>query len=60
MRKQNSRPPKVKIGKYIDPLTDFGFKFLFGSEPNKDLLIYLIIEMNMAAHRAITGKPFMT
>lgn len=26
-------------GTYIDPLTDFGFKRLFGSEPNKDLLI---------------------
>ncbi|WP_028296827.1 Rpn family recombination-promoting nuclease/putative transposase [Olivibacter sitiensis] len=27
------------IGTYIDPLTDFAFKKLFGSEPNKDLLI---------------------
>ena len=26
-------------GKYINPLTDFGFKKLFGSEPNKILLI---------------------
>lgn len=25
--------------KYVNPLTDFGFKKLFGSEPNKDLLI---------------------
>ncbi len=25
--------------KYINPLTDFGFKKLFGSEPNKELLI---------------------
>ena len=25
--------------KYINPLTDFGFKKLFGSEPNKILLI---------------------
>lgn len=25
--------------KYINPLTDFGFKKLFGTEPNKDLLI---------------------
>ncbi len=30
---------KVKIGKYVDPLTDFGFKLIFGNEPNKDLLI---------------------
>jgi len=27
---------------FIDPLTDFGFKRLFGSEPNKDLLIDLL------------------
>ncbi len=25
--------------KYVNPLTDFGFKKLFGSEPNKDILI---------------------
>ncbi|MFM2268595.1 MAG: hypothetical protein RL757_2036, partial [Bacteroidota bacterium] len=25
--------------KYINPFTDFGFKKLFGSELNKDLLI---------------------
>ncbi len=25
--------------KYINPLTDFGFKKLFGEEVNKDLLI---------------------
>ena len=24
---------------YIDPRTDFGFKYLFGTELNKDLLI---------------------
>ena len=30
------------INKYIDPLTDFGFKRLFGNEPNKDLLIDLL------------------
>jgi hypothetical protein len=25
--------------KYINPFTDFGFKRLFGEEPNKDLLL---------------------
>lgn len=29
---------KQKTGRYIDPLTDWGFKRLFGSEPNKDIL----------------------
>lgn len=28
--------------KYINPLTDFGFKKLFGTEPNKELLIDLL------------------
>ena len=31
-----------EVNKYIDPLTDFGFKRLFGSHPNKDLLIDLL------------------
>jgi len=29
----------VEKEKYINPLTDFGFKKLFGTEPNKILLI---------------------
>ena len=31
--------------KYISPFTDFGFKKLFGSEPNKDLLIDFLNEL---------------
>lgn len=31
--------------KYINPLTDFGFKKLFGSEPNKALLIDFLNEI---------------
>ncbi len=31
--------------KYINPLTDFGFKKLFGTEPNKDLLIDFLNEI---------------
>jgi predicted transposase/invertase (TIGR01784 family) len=40
--------PKAKspiIGKYIDPLVDFAFKKIFGSEPNKDLLIAFLNEV---------------
>jgi len=33
------------IGKYIDPLVDFAFKKIFGSEPNKDLLIAFLNEI---------------
>lgn len=31
--------------RYIDPLIDFAFKKIFGSEPNKDLLIDLLNEV---------------
>lgn len=34
-----------KKGRYINPLTDFGFKKLFGTEPNKDLLIDFLNEI---------------
>jgi|SRR6185437_9548790 len=33
------------IGKYIDPLVDFAFKKIFGSDPNKDLLIAFLNEV---------------
>jgi predicted transposase/invertase (TIGR01784 family) len=36
---------KIPVGRYIDPLTDFGFKLLFGSEPHKDLLIDFLNEL---------------
>lgn len=41
VKKQTLTP----IGRYIDPLTDFGFKKIFGSEPNKDLLIAFLNEI---------------
>lgn len=31
--------------RYLNPFTDFGFKKLFGSEPNKDLLIDFLNEL---------------
>lgn len=33
------QPQPPKPGRFIDPLSDFGFKHLFGNEPNKDILI---------------------
>jgi predicted transposase/invertase (TIGR01784 family) len=39
----NQQPPLT--GKYIDPLVDFAFKKIFGSEPNKDLLIAFLNEV---------------
>ncbi len=32
-------------GKYINPFTDYGFKRLFGEEPNKDLLLDFLNEL---------------
>ncbi|MEA2098826.1 MAG: PD-(D/E)XK nuclease family transposase, partial [Campylobacterota bacterium] len=31
--------------KYIDPFTDFGFKWLFGTEENKELLISFLNDL---------------
>ncbi len=39
----DNKPPLP--GKYIDPLVDFAFKKIFGSEPNKDLLIDFLNEV---------------
>ena len=38
-----NKPPVT--GRYIDPLVDFAFKKIFGSEPNKDLLIAFLNEV---------------
>lgn len=45
MNKQDPLPPKPKAGTFIDVLSDFGFKRVFASEPNKDLLIAFINEL---------------
>lgn len=37
--------------KYINPFTDFGFKKLFGSEPNKDLLIDFLNQVLPVRHK---------
>ncbi len=36
---------ELKRERYISPFTDFGFKRLFGEEPNKDLLIDFLNEL---------------
>ena len=37
--------------KYINPLTDFGFKKLFGTEPNKMLLIDFLNQILPKKHK---------
>ena len=36
--------------RYINPLTDYGFKMLFGTEPNKDLLIDFLNQLLPPRH----------
>ena len=43
--------------KYLNPFTDFGFKKLFGSEPNKDLLIDFLNQL-LPAHHQIQDLSF--
>ena len=38
-------------GRYVNPLTDFGFKKLFGTEPNKDLLIDFLNQILPERHQ---------
>jgi len=45
------------LDKYINPLTDFGFKKLFGTESNKDLLIDFLNQL-MPAHHQIQDLTF--
>ena len=44
--------------KYINPFTDFGFKKLFGTEPNKDLLIDFLNEVILPEQRKITDLSY--
>ncbi|NBC09966.1 MAG: hypothetical protein GVY26_22485 [Bacteroidetes bacterium] len=37
--------------RYVNPLTDFGFKKLFGTEPNKDLLIDFLNQILPKRHQ---------
>ena len=44
--------------KYINPFTDFGFKKLFGTEPNKDLLIDFLNEVVLPKERKILDLTY--
>jgi predicted transposase/invertase (TIGR01784 family) len=51
MRKDRRTSDMALTDKYINPFTDFGFKKLFGSEPNKDILISFLNEILPDKHR---------
>lgn len=44
--------------RYINPFTDFGFKKLFGTEPNKDLLINFLNEVVLPSHQKIADLSY--
>ncbi len=45
--------------KYINPFTDYGFKKLFGEEPNKDLLIDFLNELLKKEQGKITDLQYL-
>ncbi|OFX28022.1 MAG: hypothetical protein A2033_14615 [Bacteroidetes bacterium GWA2_31_9] len=45
--------------KYINPFTDYGFKRLFGDEPNKDLLIDFLNELLKEEQGEITELTYL-
>ena len=45
--------------KYINPFTDYGFKRLFGEEPNKDLLLDFLNELLKAEQGTITSLNYI-
>jgi predicted transposase/invertase (TIGR01784 family) len=47
------------VEKYINPFTDYGFKRLFGEEPNKDLLLDFLNELLKAEQGQITSITYL-
>ncbi len=45
--------------KYINPFTDYGFKRLFGEEPNKDLLLDFLNELLKEQEGRITELSYL-
>ena len=46
------------MGRFINPFTDFGFKFLFGREVEKELLIDCLNDLLVGEH-VITDIQFL-
>lgn len=49
---------KPVIGRYINPFTDFGFKKIFGEEPNKDILIDFLNELLRPQNHQISDLTY--
>lgn len=48
------------VEKYINPFTDYGFKKLFGEEPNKDLLLDFLNELLREEQGEIVELTYLT
>jgi len=46
------------MGRFINPFTDFGFKYLFGREVSKDILIEFLNDL-LQGERVITDLRFL-
>ena len=47
------------VEKYVNPFTDFGFKKLFGEEPNKELLLDFLNELLREEQGQITELTYL-
>jgi len=47
------------VERYINPFTDYGFKKLFGEEPNKDLLLDFLNELLSGEQGRITSLTYL-
>ncbi|MEM6844999.1 MAG: PD-(D/E)XK nuclease family transposase, partial [Bacteroidota bacterium] len=47
------------VEKYINPFTDYGFKRLFGEEPNKELLLDFLNELLKNEQGKITSLTYL-
>ena len=45
--------------KYINAFTDFGFKRIFGTEPNKDLLIDFLNQLFLPENKKIVSLTYL-
>ena len=52
-------PMEERREKYINPFTDYGFKRLFGEEPNKDLLLDFLNELLKHEQGKITELTYL-
>ncbi len=53
------KPMEEQREKYINPFTDYGFKRLFGEEPNKDLLLDFLNELLKHEQGRITELTYL-